>query len=124
MQSGTTGMNTPRIYNPIKQGWDHDPTGVFTRRWLPELAAVPDEHLQEPWKWAGAGSVLGHRYPDPLVDVASAARAARDAVWGLRRKPAARAELAVIIEQHASRAPRRARARPRTPATDQLSLDI
>ena len=124
MQSGTTGMNTPRIYNPVKQGWDHDPTGVFTRRWLPELAAVPDEHLQEPWKWAGAGSVLGHRYPDPLVDVASAARAARDAVWGLRRKPAARAELAVIIEQHASRAPRRARARPRTPATDQLSLDI
>ena len=124
MQSGTTGMNTPRIYNPIKQGWDQDPTGVFTRRWLPELAAVPDAHLQEPWKWAGAGSVLGRRYPDPIVDVASAQRAARDAVWGLRRKPAARAEVAVIVEQHASRASRRGPARASSPAKGQLSLDL
>ena len=124
MQSGTTGMNTPRIYNPIKQGWDQDPTGAFTRRWLPELAAVPDAHLQEPWKWAGAGSVLGRRYPDPIVDVASAQRAARDAVWGLRRKPAARAEVAVIVEQHASRASRRGPARASSPAKGQLSLDL
>ncbi len=124
MQSGTTGMNTPRIYNPIKQGWDQDPTGAFTRRWLPELAAVPDAHLQEPWKWSGAGSVLGRRYPDPIVDVASAQRAARDAVWGLRRKPTARAEVAVIVEQHASRAPRRGATRAPSPAKGQLSLDL
>ena len=124
MQSGTTGMNTPRIYNPVKQGWDQDPTGIFTRRWLPELAAVPDAHLQEPWKWASAGSVLGHRYPDPIVDVATAQRAARDAVWGLRRKPAARAEVAHIVEQHASRAARRSPARSAKPAKDQLSLDL
>ena len=124
MQSGTTGMNTPRIYNPVKQGWDQDPTGAFTRRWVPELAAVPDAYLQEPWKWAGAGSVLGRRYPDPIVDVASAGRAARDAVWGLRRKPAARAEVAVIVEQHASRAPRRSSGRSPTPSKGQLSLDL
>ena len=124
MQSGTTGMNTPRIYNPIKQGRDQDPTGTFTRRWLPELAAVPDAYLQEPWKWSGAGSVLGRRYPDPVVDVATAQRAARDAVWSLRRKPVARAEVAVIVEQHASRAPRRTPARPTSPAKGQLSLDL
>ena len=124
MQSGTTGMNTPRIYNPVKQGWDQDPTGVFTRRWLPELAAVPDAYLQEPWKWSGAGSVLGRRYPDPVVDVASAQRAARDAVWGLRRKPAARAEVAVIVEQHASRAARRVTGHSASPAKGQLSLDL
>ena len=44
MQSGTTGMNTVRIYNPVKQGKDQDPTGVFTRHWLPELAEVPEGH--------------------------------------------------------------------------------
>ena len=121
MQSGTTGINTPRIYNPVKQGWDQDPTGVFTRRWLPELAAVPDIFLQEPWKWSGAGSILGRRYPEPLVDVATAQRAARDAVWGLRRKPAARAEVVEIIERHASRSPIRRNARP---AFGQLSLDL
>ena len=45
MQSGTTGINTIRIYNPVKQGLDQDPTGVFTRRWVPELAPVPDSFL-------------------------------------------------------------------------------
>src|SRR6056297_3190978 len=42
MQSGTTGMNTIRIYNPVKQGLDQGPTGDFTRAWLPELAGVPE----------------------------------------------------------------------------------
>ncbi|MEM8581506.1 MAG: FAD-binding domain-containing protein, partial [Pseudomonadota bacterium] len=54
MQSGTTGMNIVRMYNPVKQGHDQDPTGVFTRRWVPELADVPDAFLQEPWLWQGA----------------------------------------------------------------------
>ncbi len=49
MQSGTTGINTIRIYNPIKQGQDHDPDGTFLRRWLPELRTVPPVHLHEPW---------------------------------------------------------------------------
>jgi deoxyribodipyrimidine photo-lyase len=120
MQSGTTGMNTPRIYNPVKQGWDQDPTGAFTRRWLPELAPVPDAFLQNPWRWSGAGSVLGRRYPEPVVDVTTAQRAARDAVWGLRRKPAARAERVDLIERPASRAPRRML----QPSHGQLSLDL
>ena len=48
MQSGTTGINTLRIYSPRKQVEDHDPSGVFIRKWVPELAPVPDEHLAEP----------------------------------------------------------------------------
>jgi deoxyribodipyrimidine photo-lyase len=100
MQSGTTGMNTVRIYNPVKQGRDQDPAGVFTRRWVPELADVPDALLQEPWRWEGAGR-LG--YPPPVVGVAEAARAAREAVWGVRRGEPFRAEAARVIEKHASR---------------------
>jgi deoxyribodipyrimidine photo-lyase len=49
MQSGQTGINTPRIYNPAKQGLDQDPGGHFTRRWVPELAHVPLPLLQTPW---------------------------------------------------------------------------
>jgi deoxyribodipyrimidine photo-lyase len=41
MQSGTTGINTTRVYNPIKQAHDHDPHGHFVRRWLPHLRKVP-----------------------------------------------------------------------------------
>ncbi|MGI1661121.1 FAD-binding domain-containing protein [Palleronia sp. KMU-117] len=100
MQSGTTGMNTVRIYNPVKQGRDQDPRGEFTRRWLPELAGVPDAVLHEPWRWDGAGRL---RYPPPVVDVAEAARAARAALWGQRKGEAFRAEAARVVEKHASR---------------------
>jgi len=103
MQSGTTGMNTVRIYNPVKQGKDQDPTGSFTRRWVPELADVPDEHLQEPWLWEGAGRVLGKTYPEPIVDVKSAAKEASTRVWGVRRGGAFRTEAQAIVEKHASR---------------------
>jgi deoxyribodipyrimidine photo-lyase len=130
MQSGVTGINTIRIYNPVKQGLDHDPTGSFTRRWLPELAAVPDGFLQEPWKWPGAQGLLGRRYPEPLVDLATAQRAAREALWGLRRAPEHKAEVAEVIEKHASRADARfvndrlPRRRAAPPATSQLALDL
>lgn len=103
MQSGTTGINIPRIYNPVKQGLDQDPTGAFTRRWLPELAEVPDVFLQTPWRWEGARGLLGRRYPEPVVDVVAAQRAARDAVFSLR-KTTPRAQIVEIIERHASRA--------------------
>ena len=119
MQSGTTGTHVPRIYNPVKQGLDQDPTGAFTRRWIPELQAVPDAYLQAPWRWSGAGRVLGRRYPEPVVDVTTAQRDAREAVWGLRSKPAPRPAAVEVIERHANRAPK-----PPQPSHGQLSLDL
>ena len=129
MQAGVTGINTIRIYNPVKQGHDQDPTGAFTRRWVPELAAVPDPFLQEPWKWPGARAVLGRLYPEPIVDVTAAARAARDACWGLRKDRGYREEVAEVIERHASRAdPRFVNDRSPRPKrrgdAAQMSLDL
>jgi len=131
MQSGTTGINTPRIYNPVKQGFDQDPQGLFTRRWLPELASVPDIYLQEPWKWPGASGLLGRRYPEPLVDVAASARAARDMIWAVRRGAGHHHEAAEVVEKHSSRADSRfvndrvRRAPRRKPdAPGQLSLGL
>ncbi|MEJ6641294.1 MAG: FAD-binding domain-containing protein [Octadecabacter sp.] len=100
MQSGTTGMNTVRIYNPIKQGYDQDPKGIFTRRWLPELADVPDMYLQEPWLWDGAQTLA---YPPPVVDAKAAAAQAREQIWAVRKGGRFRAEAAHVIEKHASR---------------------
>lgn len=132
MQSGTTGINTPRIYNPIKQGSDQDPTGAFTRHWLPELADVPDKHLQTPWTWDGAGRVLGKTYPEPIIDVAEAARAARDRIFFMRRS-VDRSETQRVIHKHASRKDSaghfvndRAPRKPRRTKSDnaQLTLDL
>lgn len=131
MQSGATGINTIRIYNPVKQGLDQDPAGRFIRAWLPELAPVPDAFLHEPWRWPEARRLAG-RYPAPLVDPAAAAKAARAAVWGLRRAPGFAEAAGEVVRRHASRkdgagrfvndrAPRPRRAKP---APGQLSFDL
>lgn len=102
MQSGVSGINALRIYNPVKQGLEQDPNGVFTRRWVPELAGVPDGFLQEPWKWPGARGLLGRLYPEPVVDVAASARAAREACGALRREAGFREAAHEVVERHAS----------------------
>ena len=123
MQSGTTGMNTIRIYNPVKQGVDQDPDGAFTRAWVPELAMVPDAHLHRPWQWDRAGEVLGTHYPAPVVDPQAAAKAAKAAIYACRAAHRGDDETARLVEKHASRKRPRRRLRE---ARDggQLSLDL
>jgi deoxyribodipyrimidine photo-lyase len=106
MQSGVTGINTVRIYSPAKQVLDQDPEGVFLRRWLPELAEVPREHLAEPQRMPlsvqrEARCIIGEHYPPPIVDHASAYQSARQRVYA--RKRAARVESAAVYAKHGSR---------------------
>lgn len=124
MQSGTTGINTVRIYNPVKQGYDQDPTGVFTRKWVPELSAIPDEHLQEPWKAQNAGDVLGKTYPEQIVDHLTAAKQARERIWAVRRGDEFRAEASAVVAKHGSRkrAARKYARRAKTADPHQISL--
>jgi deoxyribodipyrimidine photo-lyase len=104
MQSGTTGINTIRIYNPLKQGLDHDPEGVFIRRWLPELAAVPPVYLHTPWTMDGRSQArLGIDYPAPIVDWDAAAASAREQIWVLRAQQGFAATADAIQQRHGSR---------------------
>ncbi len=112
MQSGTTGINTLRIYNPTKQAIDQDPHGIFIRRWLPELAGVPDAYLHEPWAMpAGvqqsAGCRIGRDYPAPIVDHAAAVREAKRRLAEVRGSTAGRAQARAVARRHGSRADRR-----------------
>lgn len=112
MQSGTTGINTIRIYNPYKQGYDQDPDGAFIRRWVPELAGVPTEDLHAPHEMPAliahmAGIRLGHDYPRPLVDHVTAYREAKTRVHAIRSSAAARSESQRVLERHGSRRQRR-----------------
>lgn len=62
-----------RIFNPILQGEKFDALGGYVRRWVPEVAGLPDKYLHAPWTapalvLSGAGVVLGRDYPRPVVD--------------------------------------------------------
>ncbi len=108
MQSGTTGINTLRIYSPAKQVLDHDPDGVFIRAELPALARVPARYLAEPHTMPlsvqrEAGCIIGKDYPLPVVDHATAYREARERFASVRRRTDARAEADVIQKRHGSR---------------------
>jgi deoxyribodipyrimidine photo-lyase len=103
MQSGTTGINTIRIYNVVKQGHDQDPDGVFVRRWVPELTAVPDAFIHEPWNWPDAASIIGKTYPTRVVDLAASTKAAKDRIYGIRSGKAFHAAADAIQEKHGSR---------------------
>ena len=82
MQSGVTGINTLRIYNPLKQSIDHDPKGNFIKKWVPELANVPDIWIHEPSKMdlntqKKINCLIGKHYPNPIVDHSVAIKEAK-----------------------------------------------
>ena len=121
MQSGTTGINSVRIYSPIKQAKDHDPEGDFIRTWVPELASVPLEHLVEPQRMTAEeqdryGCHVGVDYPAPLVDHKTAVQQAKQRVYAARRKDGARAEAKEVLERHGSRKKTRRRPSGRRPS--------
>ncbi len=131
MQSGTTGINTTRVYNPVKQALDHDPQGRFVRQWLPAMRRVPDSWLLEPWRMppdvqAACGVQVGVDIPQPLVVLEDATRLGKQRLHALRREPQVRAGKAAVVERHGSRkrpigSSKRGNA---APAVDQLTLDF
>lgn len=108
MQSGVTGINTVRIYSPVKQVADQDPHGEFIRRYVPELEQVPDHLLPEPHKMtlmeqALYGCRIGKDYPAPIVEHAASYKIARDRIHGVKRSAEARQISRKVQAKHGSR---------------------
>jgi deoxyribodipyrimidine photo-lyase len=91
---GTDAAPYFRVFNPVLQGEKFDPKGAYVRRFVPELAKLPDAFIHRPWEapadvLRAAGIAIGRDYPKPLVDPAAGRARALAALAGLRRTKAA-----------------------------------
>ena len=98
MQSGTTGINTIRIYNPIKQSYDQDKDGIFIKKWVRELQNCPVEYIHEPWK-----IIEGmYNYPAPIIDEGETRKKAAAVLYSIKSKIRNSETTKKILKKHVS----------------------
>ena len=105
MQAGETGINTLRIYNPVKNGIEHDPHGYFVKKWVPELEKIPLPFVHYPWELtpleqSGYGFKPGEDYPLPLVDLETSRKRAGDILWKMQKNKVVVQESRRILARH------------------------
>jgi deoxyribodipyrimidine photo-lyase len=105
MQAGITGINTIRVYNPVKQSQEKDAEGTFIKSWIPELAHIPVPISHEPWLMTDMeqmmyGFKLGEDYPVPIVDIKASSKQARELLWQWRNNPQVKQESYRILARH------------------------
>ena len=108
MQSGVTGINAIRIYNPIKQQIDHDPDAIFVRKWVPELKNVPLEYIQYPHLLSEkmqkkTGCLIGKTYPEPAVDLKLSSLKAKKEIYEIRSDEDTKSQSQTAYLMHGSR---------------------
>lgn len=108
MQSGVTGINTLRIYNPIKQSQEKDPEGFYIKQWIPELRKVPSPWIHQPWLMPKNlqiefDCIIGINYPEPLVDHALAIKSAREKISVVQKQDNFRNEANNVYKKLGSR---------------------
>ena len=103
MQAGTTGINAIRIYNPIKQSYDHDEKGIFIKKWVKELEFHTKEDIHEPWNVPPMLKQMNYNkcnYPDPVVDINKSSSEARKKIWNHRKLLSVKKDNYRILNTH------------------------
>lgn len=126
MQSGVTGINAIRVYNPVKQGLDQDPDGRFTATWVPELRSLRGPQIHTPWQLTSTlfeplQTQQGSPYPAPIVHLENAARQAKERIAAVRKSAAFGSAQSAVYQKHGSRK-RRSKAKQAPDQKDQLDL--
>lgn len=105
MQAGVTGINTIRIYNPVKQALDHDPQAIFIKKWVPELVNLPETFALEPWKMTPIDHSYydfqpGVNYPEPIVNIKETYKHASTMLYRMKGDNRVRSDAKKILAKH------------------------
>jgi len=105
MQSGETGVNMVRIYNPVKNSTEHDPEGVFIKKWVPELNQLPTKYIHEPWlitpmEQQFYNFIPGKTYPTPIIHLKHVWKFATEKLWELQKDQQVKQEAKRILGRH------------------------
>lgn len=119
MQAATTGINAIRIYNPIKQGIDHDLHGRFIREWVPELKDLPDKFIHTPWNAMG----IKNDYPKPIVQEQAARKKALDKLYALKKNDTFKLDRQKTLEVHLSHKSYQQKSYPKKSKQMEFSFD-
>ncbi|CAL2063946.1 deoxyribodipyrimidine photo-lyase [Tenacibaculum sp. 190524A05c] len=105
MQAGETGINNLRIYNPVKNGQEHDPDATFIKKWVPELAHLPTPFIHEPYLMTPLDQqfnncIIGEDYPEPIVNIKENRKRASDILWNMKKDKDVLRESIRILKKH------------------------
>ena len=97
MQTGVTGINTIRVYSPMKQMSDHDSEALFIKAYIPELHSFSPQEIA-----AFETNSLG-TYPRPIIDFKTETKIMKDALYSLKKSSTGRTAAKQVYQKHGSR---------------------
>ena len=103
MQAGVTGINSIRVYNPIKQSIEKDPKGVFLKKWLPELSFINTPLIHKPWELTEIDLIdvsIPSYYKQPIISADLRRNKLINQLWALRKDEIVKKESNRIIKTH------------------------
>tara|TARA_B100000614_G_C14442897_1_gene450988 strand:- start:273 stop:884 length:612 start_codon:yes stop_codon:yes gene_type:complete len=103
MQAGVTGINSIRVYNPIKQSIEKDPKANFIKRWIPDLSKINSEYIHRPWELTDIDLVdnpIPETYKNPIISTSLSKTNTIKNLWKLRTDKLVKKESKRLLNIH------------------------